>query len=223
MLATNKEASNLVLKDMTPLLKLGSFKSKEFGYYQLSGTSMASAEVSGLVALLLQKDPTLTNDQVKYRLTGTAKAAGSASGAVYSVWQQGAGKVDALGAYNGTSTESANVGMDIAQDLQGETGTHYVGTSEYDAATNSFYFAGQPVATGSYQAWGGSYQAWGGSYQAWGGSYQAWGGSYQAWGGSYQAWGGSYQAWGGSYQAWGGSYQAWGGSYQAWGGTITNP
>src|SRR4029079_10909946 len=44
-------------------------------YYQLSGTSMAAAEVSGLAALILQANPALTNDQVKYRLLATARPA----------------------------------------------------------------------------------------------------------------------------------------------------
>jgi serine protease AprX len=41
-------------------------------YLRLSGTSMATPVVSGTVALLLQKDPTLTPDSVKARLMKTA-------------------------------------------------------------------------------------------------------------------------------------------------------
>src|SRR5271165_6431188 len=41
-------------------------------YYVLSGTSMATAVVSGAAALVLQQDPTLTPDQVKARLMKTA-------------------------------------------------------------------------------------------------------------------------------------------------------
>jgi serine protease AprX len=41
-------------------------------YFQLSGTSMATPVVSGTVALMLQKDPTLTPDTVKARLMKTA-------------------------------------------------------------------------------------------------------------------------------------------------------
>ncbi len=36
-------------------------------YFELSGTSMAAAVVSGMVADMLEADPTLTPDQVKAR------------------------------------------------------------------------------------------------------------------------------------------------------------
>src|SRR6476660_10038190 len=41
-------------------------------YYKLSGTSMATPMVSGAAALLLQKTPSLTPDQVKARLMKSA-------------------------------------------------------------------------------------------------------------------------------------------------------
>ncbi|MEZ4634542.1 MAG: S8 family serine peptidase [Caldilineaceae bacterium] len=42
-------------------------------YFRMSGTSMASAVAAGTVALLLSSEPTLTPDQVKYRLVSTGK------------------------------------------------------------------------------------------------------------------------------------------------------
>ena len=52
-------------------------------YYKLSGTSMATPMVSGAAALLLEKDPGLTPDQVKARLMKTASKSFPTSSTVY--------------------------------------------------------------------------------------------------------------------------------------------
>jgi len=51
----------------------GTLSAYSTDYYKLSGTSMATPVVSGGVALLLQKTPSLTPDQVKARLMKTAR------------------------------------------------------------------------------------------------------------------------------------------------------
>src|SRR5256712_2475749 len=49
-------------------------------YFRLSGTSMATAVVSGATALLLQRRPNLTPDQVKALLVGSTQPFGAQSG-----------------------------------------------------------------------------------------------------------------------------------------------
>jgi len=83
-------------------------------YMSLSGTSMATPVVSGVAALLLQKNPLLTPDQVKARLMKTAwkgysqfaTATDLSTGTLYNIEQDifsiGAGAVDASAALANT-------------------------------------------------------------------------------------------------------------------------
>ncbi|HEY1011721.1 MAG TPA: S8 family peptidase [Herpetosiphonaceae bacterium] len=184
-------------------LDLGSMRSTQnLAYYYLSGTSMAAAEVSGIVALIKQQQPNLTNDQIKYRLTLTAETAMRAPDEpAYAIWQQGAGRVNVADAVLGISTAAANEGMDIALDRDHESGTHYMGSTAYDPATDTMYIDGEPVEGGSYQSWAGSYQSWAGSYQSWAGSYQSWAGNAPTWASGTSVWSSSYPSWSGSLPA----------------------
>lgn len=106
-------------------------------YFTMSGTSQATAVVSGVVALMLQADPSLTPDDVKCRLMATARAAVDNDGAAaYSVFQQGAGLIDAMAAINSSATGCANQGMDVDLDLGGIV--HYGGPAQQDSDGN-FY------------------------------------------------------------------------------------
>ncbi len=64
------------------------------GYELSSGTSLAAAEVSGIVALLLQREPTLTPDKTRAVLMATAKDLGAKGRDP----EFGAGLADAYGA-----------------------------------------------------------------------------------------------------------------------------
>lgn len=79
-------------------------------YFRISGTSMAAPVVSGAVALLLQDEPNLTPDQVKYRLMNTGRVITDGSGNSYPY-------LDAYSAVTGNTTESANTGLVASQML----------------------------------------------------------------------------------------------------------
>ncbi|KAA3664923.1 MAG: hypothetical protein DWQ04_03225 [Chloroflexi bacterium] len=87
--------------------------------FRMNGTSMATAVTSGVVALILEANPGITPDQVKFRLMTSAKFATTNNTAdlAYNPFQQGAGRIWAPDAVLGTYTETANKGMDIQQDL----------------------------------------------------------------------------------------------------------
>jgi len=86
-------------------------------YFRMSGTSAAAPMVSGAVAMLLQDEPNLTPDQVKYRLMATANHVWPG----YDPTTAGAGYLDVLLAVQTNTTESANTGTMPSQLLY--TGT----------------------------------------------------------------------------------------------------
>ena len=81
---------------------------------------MSAPIVSGAAALLLEDEPNLTPDQVKYRLKATANK----TWAGYNATTAGAGYLDIYAAVNGTTTQSANTGLTASQLLW--TGTNPV-------------------------------------------------------------------------------------------------
>ncbi len=79
-------------------------------YFKMSGTSVAAPVVSGAVALLLQDEPNLNPDQVKYRLMSTANK----SWAGYNTTKAGAGCLDIYAAIIGTTTTPANTNIPVS-------------------------------------------------------------------------------------------------------------
>lgn len=109
-------------------------------YFEMSGTSQAAAVVSGVVALMLAQEPHLTPDDVKCRLLDSARAAKNTDGTLaYSVFQQGAGVVNARDALYSNATNCANQSLNIAKDLSGEA--HYYGPANINEDGN-FYVEG---------------------------------------------------------------------------------
>ncbi|HEV2891374.1 MAG TPA: S8 family serine peptidase [Frankiaceae bacterium] len=184
-------------------------------FFRGTGTSQAAAVVSGAAALLLQRYPYLTPDQVKKHLMNTAVSFPGATAA-----ERGSGVISVRRAFNNApptqwqSQQSATLGSGTGS-LEGSRGSLHVGdstsllTGEQDIFGNAFDSAAWARATSTGNAWsGGSWlgNAWSGN--AW--SEKDWTGN--AWSGT--QWGGN--AWSGN--AW--SDESWSG--HAWSGDGWN-
>jgi serine protease AprX len=94
-----------------------------YNYLRLSGTSMSTPMVSGAVALMLQKTPSLTPDQVKARLMKTATKTfplssfatdplnGITYTSYYDIFTIGAGYLDVWAALNNTDSVTAGAAL----------------------------------------------------------------------------------------------------------------
>jgi serine protease AprX len=80
----------------------------EGGYFRIGGTSMSAPMVTGAVALLLQDEPNLNPDQVKYRLLN---GAGVIIGKLGDDTNHAYPYLDVYAAVTGTTTGSANQGI----------------------------------------------------------------------------------------------------------------
>jgi serine protease AprX len=176
-------------------------------YFTLSGTSMATPMVSAAAALLLQRHPWLTPDQVKARLMRSAYksfpqfSSITDSGVTYTiqydVFTVGAGYLDLQAAFTEPHHGDSN-------------GSAKSPTAVYDAKTNSVYFVQDSSAL-----WGSS--AMWGSSAVWGAN--AFVGSQSAMWGSSALWGSS-AMWGSSTTD---AFSALWGSSAMWGSGTSNP
>ncbi len=197
----------------------GGSSASSYSYFTLSGTSMATGVVSGVVADLLQQSPNLNPDQVKARLMKTAWKTFPTSSSVtdpssgitytdqYDVFTVGAGYVD---------LEAALLSTDVA------TRTAMSPTVTYNTTSGKVYLAGDPSAVWNTSATWASTSVWGPAQFIVNPASSQLSGTYALWGsnapwGSNALWG-SYALWG-SNTTWG-SNALWG-SYALWGSNVS--
>ena len=92
--------------------RYGATAALDGSYFKGTGTSMATATVTGIVAQMLDGEPQLTPDQVKFRLMSTARPIADRAGLV-----AGAGLVDAQAAATSGDMRSANQGLALSDGL----------------------------------------------------------------------------------------------------------
>ncbi len=115
-------------------------------YFEMSGTSQATAVVSGIAALALQAEAWHGVDALKCKIMSAARPAVTGNGGnqtlTYSVFQQGAGLVDAHAAVFNQTVDCANRGLHIDNDIDGYQ--HFGGRANRDA-DGSYYLRGDDL------------------------------------------------------------------------------
>ena len=122
-------------------------------YQEISGTSQASAIVSGVAALMLQYNPYLSPDDVKCRIISSARMAATTDGKMaFSPFEQGHGMVNAYAAVASQKTGCANRGLDIQADLAGVT--HFSGPARLKVDGTFAIHLGADVVLSEGNQWG---------------------------------------------------------------------
>jgi len=195
-------------------------------YFTMAGTSQATGVATGVVALMLSQNPNLTPDEVKFRMMGSAFPWVDVDNdqALYSIWQQGMGRLNAPDAVFGEMTGVANAGMDIWADLNGDI--HYAGFSYYDEETGTFrmhgdygnWASGFGTWAGDYGPWTGGFGTWAGGFGTWAGGFGTWAGGFGTWAGGFGTWAGGFGTWAGGFGTWAGGFGTWAGGFGTWAG-----
>jgi serine protease AprX len=153
-------------------------------YFRLSGTSMATPLVSGAVALILQKNPSLTPDQVKARLmktawkgfnqyTSSADNYGNTYSNQYDIFTYGAGYLDINAALNNTDLASG-VALSPTAVYNSSNGTvSLINTNSVVWGSTSVVWGATSVVWGNSVVWGantiqGTSVVWGSTSVVWG-------------------------------------------------------
>jgi outer membrane protein assembly factor BamB len=218
--------------------------------FRMSGTSMATAVASGVVALMLEVNPLLTPDQVKFRLAYSARPATTSEGfPIYNMLQQGMGRIWAPTAVFGSfpSNDYANQGMDIHADLahgwktEEDLGNHYQGPIRRivsDDGTVYLYYtedADTMWGLGAVRVDDKSWVDWktlAEGMATWAGGQRstssgiAWAGGLTqpagmaTWAGGMATWAGGMATWAGGMATWAGGMATWAGGMATWAGGM---
>ena len=213
--------------------------SENTSLFRMNGTSMATAAASGVAALMLEHDPSLTPDQVKFRMiyTGqqTVKETDEYLEVINNIFQQGAGRIWAPSAVYGDLPVDglANTGMDILADLSHGWETpeeivyHYEGPVRKVLSDDGgvyLYFVdagdGTAMALGAAEV---ATMLWlncddlddlaelqPGGELVWTSGQMAWAGGQMVWAGGQMVWAGGQMVWAGGRCAWAGGQMAMG-------------
>jgi hypothetical protein len=210
----------------------------------MNGTSMATAAASGVVALMLENDPSLTPDQVKFILSYTGQQFVNQYGEVLdSIFHQGAGRIWSPAAVYGDYPPEghANVGMDIVADYthgwetEQELGYHYEGPVKKllsdDGGVYLYYMEG---VDGSLMALGAADKVktlfqtaddldeladqQPSGQMVWAGGEIIWADGQMAWTGGPIVWVGGQRAPDGTEKTWSGGQMVWAGGQMVWAG-----
>jgi len=100
--------------------------------------------VSGIAALIISQNDGISPDDVKCKLMSSALSATVDGENVYSVFQQGAGLVDAVTAVESDASGCANAGLDVAKDLSGEE--HYGGPARMNEFGEFVFWSNEDYA-----------------------------------------------------------------------------
>ena len=218
--------------------------SEDTSLFRMNGTSMAAAAASGVAALMLEHDPSLTPDQIKFRLLYTGQQTVNEYGEIVdNIFQQGAGRIWAPAAVYGDlpAEGMANVGMDINADLAHGWDTPEEIVFHYEGPVRKFlsedggvylYFVdagdGTAMALGAADAVTGMWfiadeldvlaEVQPGGQLVWAGGQLVWAGGQMAWAGGQMIWAGGQMAWAGGQMAWAGGQMAWAGGQLVWAG-----